>query len=148
MAPARFVVRRSPIGPVLLTTAAVLVSLPALWAAGLETLYPAVLVVSIVIGLGIWRWRGTYLVMEILEDRVTVSGAAVSPDPGEPVVAETGEHFAIEEGRLVHVSANGDRTPLPVHRRGADRGQWNAMASALERARPGEAPVRPDGSGV
>ncbi|MFD6097153.1 hypothetical protein ACFVWN_24940 [Nocardiopsis flavescens] len=148
MAPARFVIRRSPVGPALLTAAAALASFLGLWAAGLETLFPAVLVAVVVLGLAIWRWRGTYFVLEILDGRASVSGAGASPNRGEAVVAGSGEHFEIEDGRLLHVSADGTRTPLPVHRRAADRGQWNTMASALERARPDEAPVTPDGSGV
>lgn len=115
-----------------------------LWLLALGAFNGSLLVGPVVLVLGVVYLRKTYFRLErgVAGGRTVLSGPGRSGPLADGVTATSKQRFAIEEGRLVHVSADGTRTPAPVRRWMANKADWRALEAALEVVPP----QRPSGA--
>ncbi len=118
-----------------------------LWTLALGAFNASLLLGPVLLVVGVVYLRRTYFRLEqgVAGGRTILSGPGRSGPLADGVTATSKQRFAVEEGQLVHVTADGTRTPAPVRRWMANRTDWRALEAALsEAARPGR-PRTPDG---
>ncbi|MDE3721210.1 hypothetical protein PWG71_07400 [Nocardiopsis sp. N85] len=142
----RHEVRLTPVIGGAILTFGVLSTLLGLWAVGLGLFSPLVFLGPVFIVLGVVQWRRVYFRV----DHRPGSGRSILSAPGqrgrlaEGVTAAPGERFAVENGRIVHVAADGTRTPTPARRWPSRSSDWRALTAALEAVPPQEPSEAPE----
>ncbi|NKY96887.1 hypothetical protein [Nocardiopsis alborubida] len=147
MSPSRIKVRFTPVVGGLLLALGLLNLVLGVWLLGLGEFTMGLLIGVAVTVAGAVQLTRTYFWFdpEIGAGWSSVSGPGRFGPLARGVTAERGERFAAEGAGLVHVAADGTRTPVPVRRWMANRADWRALEAALlETARLRE-PRTPDG---
>ncbi|CAL9368694.1 MULTISPECIES: hypothetical protein [Nocardiopsis] len=147
MSPSRIKVRLTPVVGVLLLALGLLNLVLGVWLLGSGDFTMGLPIGVVITFAGAVQLTRTYFWFdpEIGAGWSSVSGPARFGPLARGVKAERGERFAVEQGRLAHVAADGTRTPVPVRRWMANRADWRALEAALSETARLREPRTPDG---